>query len=137
MVALDFVVTSDLRDFVSFLGVSLVLDFLSELLTVSREKTELVLPLLLFDDLLLLGVGGKTSLAYFDVVLVGVLGAAELLLSSCAFSSLSGVFVIVRLLSETVLTESPISIAVTVQSGFRIKLSTLREISGVFVPVSL
>ena len=127
---LDFV-TSDLRDdFGSgFLGASLVFDFLSPPV-VSRENTELALLPVFVEDLVLLGVGGKTSLAYFDVVLVGVRGA-DLLLSSCAFSSLSGVFVIVRLLSEVVLTESPISMAVIVQSGLRIKLSTLREISGV------
>ena len=85
------------RDFVSL--TSLERDFLSLEDCVSRENTEPPVRPGDLEDFAVLGVGGSTalSLAYLDEVLLGVGGALALLDTLSSLSSLSGVFVIVRL----------------------------------------
>ena len=85
------------RDFVSL--TSLERDFLSLEDCVSRENTEPPVRPGDLEDFAVLGVGGRTalSLAYLDEVLLGVGGALALLDTLSSLSSLSGVFVIVRL----------------------------------------
>ena len=85
------------RDFVSL--TSLERDFLSLEDCVSRENTEPPVRPGDLEDFAVLGVGGRTalSLAYLDEVLLGVGGALTLLDTLSSLSSLSGVFVIVRL----------------------------------------
>ena len=120
------------RDFVTSLTrdvdfASLRRDFLSDVEAVRREKTPPLGDLPTFD---FSGVGGSAalSLTYFDdVVRAGVSGV-----SSC--SSLSGVLVIVRLLSlcagVTVLgSSSMLTVSVRAKLGFLTRLSTLREMS--------